>query len=441
MKKVFLISSFVFFFCALPVLSSRVAAKIYIDIDSPTFQQIPIAICDFSNQTASATKSADSGITTSDDIKKDLSLTGIFNILNKKSFLENIPPDNAATMGNIRFSDWTTIGADYLLQGSITQNNKEIIVESHLFDVTRGELLFNKRYISEINKLKTIYRSIASDILLTLTNDEGDFSTKIAFVYKKGSKSDLYAINYDGSELKRITNHQSIIIAPRWSPDGTFLAFTSFKDGRPEVYIRNFNNGTEKKVTSFEGLNLCGSFSPDGKKLLLTLSKEGDEELYVLEIDTLKLKRLTNNYFIDVSPAWSPDGKKIAFVSNRAGSPQIYIMDTDGNNVKRITYEGKYNTSPSWSPRGGRIAYEGLINDKYQIFSVDEEGNNPLQLTFDAANNESPSWSPSGRQIVYASQKSWKSKICIMNSNGLSSRVLIENNYKSVMPAWSPRFK
>ena len=441
MKKIHLISVFIFIFCTLQIFTNSVTAKVYVDIDSPTFQQIPIAICDFGNQITSATKSANFGITVSDDVKKDLSLTGMFNILNKESFLENIPPGNAATTENIRFSDWATIGADYLLQGNITQSDKEIIVESRLFDVTRGELLFNKKYISEINKIKTISRAIASDILLILTNDEGDFSTKIAFVSKKGSKSDLYVINYDGFELKNITNHQSIIIAPRWSPDGNFLAFTSFKDGRPEVYIRNFKNGTEKKVASFEGLNLCGSFSPDGKKLLLTLSKEGNEELYILEIETLKLRRLTSNYFIDVSPAWSPDGKRIAFVSNRSGSPQIYIMDAGGNNVKRVTYDGKYNTSPSWSPHGGRIAYEGLINDKYQIFSVDEDGNNPLQLTFDAANNESPSWSPSGRQIVYVSQKNPKSKICIMNSNGLSPRILIENSYKSVMPVWSPKLK
>jgi TolB protein len=441
MKRKYLISAFILFFCTFPIFSNTVAARIYIDIDSPTFQQIPIAICDLGNQTTSATKLANFGMTVADDVKKDLILTGIFNILNKKSFLEEKDSNPMIATEKISFSNWATIGADYLLQGNITQNDREIIVESRLFDVARGELLFNKRYISEINKLKTVSRYIASDILLALTNDEGDFSTKIAFVYKKGSKSDLYSINYDGSELKRITNHQSIIIAPRWSPDGTFLAFTSFKDGRPEVYIRNFKNGTEKKVASFEGLNLCGSFSPDGGKLLLTLSKEGNEELYVLEIDTLKLKRLTNNYFIDVSPAWSPDGNKIVFVSNRSGSPQIYTMDTEGNNVKRITFEGSYNTSPSWSPRGGRIAYEGLINDKYQIFSIDEEGNNLLQLTSDAADNESPSWSPSGRQIVYASQKSSKSKICIMNSNGLNSRVLIEDNYKSLMPAWSPRFK
>ena len=441
MKKIYLISACILFFCTLPVFSNSVTAKIYVDIDSPTFQQIPIAICDFGNQITIATKSANFGITVADDVKKDLSLTGMFNILNKKSFLENNTPGNAATTENIRFSDWAAIGADYLLRGNITQNNKEIIVESHLFDVTRGEIIFNKKYRSDINKLKALSRAIASDILFTLTNDEGDFSTKIAFVSKKGSKSDIYVISYDGSELKNITNHQSIIIAPRWSPDGNFLAFTSFKDGRPEVYIRNFKNGTEKKVASFEGLNLCGSFSPDGKKLLLTLSKDGNEEIYVQEIDTLKLKRLTNSYSIDVSPTWSPDGKKIAFVSNRAGSPQIYTMDADGNNVKRITYEGKYNTSPSWSPRGGRIAYEGLTNNRYQIFSIDEDGNNPLQLTSDASNNESPSWSPSGRQIVYISRKSSNSKIFIMNSNGSNPRVLNENSYKLVMPAWSPRFK
>jgi TolB protein len=435
------IYAFVLFFCTLLIFSNSATAKVYVDIDSPTFQQIPIAICDFNNQITSATKSANFGMTVSDDVKKDLSLTGIFNILNKKSFLEENVSSPATATGKISFSDWATIGADYLLQGNITQNDKEIIVESRLFDVTHGELLFNKRYHSEINKLKTISRAIASDVLLTLTNDEGDFNTKIAFVYKKGPKSDLYAINYDGSELKRITTHQTIIIAPRWSPDGNFLAFTSFRDRRPEVYIRNLKKGTDKKVASFEGLNLCGSFSPDGKKLLLTLSKDGNEEIYSLDLDTMKLRRLTNNYSIDVSPAWSPNGKKIAFVSNRAGSPQIYTMDADGNNVKRITFEGNYNTSPSWSPRGDRIAYEGLINNKYQIFSVDGDGNNPLQLTFDAANNESPSWSPSGRQIVYASRKNSKSNIFIMNSNGSNPRLLNDSGNKLVMPIWSPRFK
>jgi TolB protein len=442
MKNKILFSVLILFFCALPDFNQSASAKVYIDLGSPSFKQIPVAICDFNNKVTSTNKAVDSGFTISDDIRKDLSLTGIFNILNKKSFLEDKVSSADITVEKIRFSDWTTIGADYLLHGNVTRNDKEITVDSSFFDVTRGELIFNKTYHAETDKLKDISRAIASDIMLALLNDEGDFNTKIAFVSKKGPKSDIEIINYDGSELKSVTNHQSIIIAPRWSPDGKFLAFTSFKGGRPEIYIRNLINGTERKVTSFEGLNLCGSFSPDGKKLLLTLSKEGNEEIYILEIDSLTLKRLTKNYSINVSPSWSPDGKRIIFVSNRSGSPQIYIMDADGNNVKRITYEGTYNTSPSWSPHGDRLAYEGLTNDKYQIFIIDADGNTPpIQLTFDAANNKSPSWSPSGRQIVYASQKKSKSKIIIMNSNGSNPRILTEYSTNLVMPMWSPRIK
>jgi len=441
MKKVNPVAALILYFCASLIFSSNAVAKVYIDIDSPSFQQFPIAIGDFQSPAGSVDKSTDSGIAVADDIKRYLAMTGIFNILNKKSFLEEKNSSPVVATENIRFSDWAIIGADYLLRGNITQNDKELIVESRLYDVTRGELLFGKKYKSKINEHKTVARMVASDILLALTGDEGEFSTRIAFVSKKNSQADIYTINYDGSEMKNVTNHESIVIGPRWSPDGRYLAFTSYRDGRPEGYVRDLKNGTDKKVASFEGLNLCGSFSPDGNKLLLTLSKDGNEEIYVLEIDTMKLKRITQSYSIDVSPTWSPDGKKIAFVSNRSGSPQIFIMDANGNNTKRITFEGNYNTSPSWSPRGGRIAYEGLIKGKFQIFSIDEEGNNLLQLTFDNAKNEYPSWSPSGRQIVYSSKINSKNKICIMNANGLNVRVLIEKTNSSLMPAWSPRFK
>ncbi len=441
MKIISKVTVLVFCLCAYLTFSSSAAAKIYIDIDAPSFQQFPIAICDLQPPTASTEKTTESGIAMADEIKNYLSMTGIFNILNKKSFLEDKDLSMVAAAENIYFPNWAMIGADYLLRGNITKINNEIFVESRLYDVTRGELLFSKKYNSKNNELKKVARMVASDILFTLTGDEGEFNTKIAFVSKNKSDADICTINYDGSEIKNVTNHKSIVIGPRWSPDGRYLAFTSYRDGRPEIYVRDLRNGNDKKMASFEGLNLCGSFSPDGNKLLLTLSKDGNEEIYILEIDTMKLKRISHNYSIDVSPTWSPDGGKIAFVSNRSGSPQIFIMDVDGNNTKRITFEGNYNTSPSWSPRGGRIAYEGLVNGKFQIFSIDEEGNNLLQLTFDNAKNEYPSWSPSGRQIAYSSKINSKNKICIMNANGLNIRVLIERANSSLMPSWSPRFK
>ena len=409
------------------------ADKVYIDIDAPGFQQFPVAICDFQIKTGDTSKES---VDLSDSIRRHLDLTGIFRVLDKKSFLEGVEPGSPEI---IRFSDWSVIGADFLLRGNLTVRGKDVFAESRLYDVTRGQMLFEKKYSGITDDLQSVALSIASDILLALTGDPGDFHTKIAFVIKKKSSSDIFTMNYDASDVKNLTNDHSIVAAPRWSPDGRYFAYTSYKNGRPMVFLRHLKTGKEKILASFSGLNLCGSFSPDSKKILLTLSKDGNEEIYVLDIETMNLRQLTHSFSIDVSPAWSPDGRKIAFVSNRSGSPQIFVMEADGNNVKRITFEGNYNTSPSWSPRGGRIAYEGLINRKYQIFSVDDEGNNLIQLTFDDADNEYPSWSPSGRQIVFHSRQNARSRICIMNANGMNFRILKESGDFLVMPAWSPR--
>lgn len=417
------------------------AAKIYIDIDSPAFQQFPIAVTDLNNISSNTAAAPDIGAALAGEIKKYLSLTGLFNILDKRSFLEKIEPGNPETLEKVHFPDWSLIGADFLARGNLWHDGKRITVDCRLYDVTRGDKLLSKKYSALATGQKELAKNIASDIMLALTGDEGEFNTKIAFVVKSNQYADIQAIDYDGENQQKVTGHQAIMMSPRWSPDGKHIAFTSFRDGAPQVFIKNLRTGAEKKVAAFEGLNLSGAFSPDSKRLLLTLSKEGIEDIYALEVETLKLRRLTHSYSIDVSPTWSPDGSQIAFVSNRSGDPQIYVMDADGNNVRRITFEGNYNTSPAWSPRGNRIAYEGRSSGRYQIFSIDTEGNNLLQLTFDNADNESPSWSPSGRQIVYSSKTLSRSRICIMNANGLNTRILHEAATPLVMPAWSPRFK
>lgn len=413
--------------------------KVYIDIDSPAFQRFPIAIQDLKKMSGKSNQE-DLSSWFSDTLAKYLGMTGFFNIISKKAFLEN-PEQTGMSPQSIRFADWSVIGAEYLVKGTFLYNGKELITDFYLFDVIKGEVITAKRYTGKIADKNEIVRKFAGEILSALTGDEGVFDTKIAFVLKRGQASDIYTINFDGTDLARITKHQSITLSPRWSPDGKYISFTSYKDGNPDLYIKAMNVATAEKITSFEGLNLAGSWSRDGRKLLLTLSKDGNENLYMMDIDNRKLKRLTNNFAIDVSPAWSPDNKKIAFVSNRSGSPQIYIMDADGNNIRRLTYDGNYNTSPSWSPKGNRIAYEGSVNGRFQIFSIDEDGRNVMQLTFDKADYESPSWSPDGRYLVVSSRGNGKCRICVMNANGLNVRILYENSAGCITPSWSPKMR
>ncbi len=417
----------------------QAVGKVYLDIGAPTFQQIPIAITDFKELKNNRNANELSGWF-SENLADCLKMTGFFNVLNKRAFLGN-PEQEDLTAKSIHFDDWVAIGAEYLVKGGYLYDGTKLVAEFRLFDTVKGEPVIGTKYEGQLKDRKAMVSKFASEILYVLTGERGVFDTKIAFVLKNGPTSDIYTINFDGSQLTNLTNYKSITIAPRWSPDGRAIAYTSYKDGRPDVYIKNVAGYAARKIIGYKGLNLPGSWSPDGRKILLTLSKDGNAEIYVMDIEQGSLKRLTNNFAIDVSPVWSPDGRKIAFVSNRSGSPQIYVMDSDGNNVRRLTYEGAYNTSPSWSPKGGIIAYEGRIDGKFQIFCIDENGDNLRQLTYNSGTAESPCWSPDGRYLVYSSMAGNKGQICIMDALGKNIRVLFEDKAICMSPSWSPRFK
>jgi len=123
----FLLSAVSLFF-ALFIVSHDLWAKIYVDIDSPSFRLIPIAICDFNKKTPF---SEDWNNTLPEQVKKDLSLTGLFNVLGKKSFLEDAESAQAVSVNTIRFSDWTAIGAEYLLKGNIVVQDQGILTDAY----------------------------------------------------------------------------------------------------------------------------------------------------------------------------------------------------------------------------------------------------------------------------------------------------------------------
>ncbi|MCX5822704.1 MAG: Tol-Pal system beta propeller repeat protein TolB [Deltaproteobacteria bacterium] len=413
--------------------------KVYIDIDSPSFQQFPIAVADF-KPLRPFPENEKLSLLFSDTLSRDLTLTGYFHLLDRKAFLED-PNRAGITAEGIRFEDWTVIGAEYLVKGGFQTDGRELVAEFRLFDVVRGELVVGKRYSGKSGDHNRMVMQFVSEILLALTGEAGLFDTRIAFVKKSATSAEIYTINFDGSDPRRVTNYNALTLSPRWSPDGRFLAFTSYKEGNPDIYLRDLESGSTRKIAFYPGLNLPGSWSRDGKRLLVTLSRDGNQEIYEMNVENGLLLRLTRDFSIDVSPVRSPDERRIAFVSNRSGSPQIYVMDADGGNVRRLTYGGNYNTSPAWSPKGKKIAYEGSVNGRFQIFVIDAEGGDPQQVTFEAGDHESPSWSPDGRYLAYSVRGYGRSRIEIMNAGGQGVRVLHEDKDTSQSPFWSPHLR
>jgi TolB protein len=411
-------------------------AKVYINIDSPSAQKFPIAITTFKNMNNTAAQESLSPWF-ADTLGKTLEITGFFNILDRKAFLVDQTKLGIATE-NIQFPAWTGIGAESLVTGGFTVNGRDLVLECRLFDVIQGRLLVGKRYTGKLEERKEMVVRFAQEILIALTGEKGLFDTKIAFSGKKNGSSEVYHVNFDGTEPVKLTNYRSITLSPKWSPDGKQISFLSYKDGAPDLFVMDVNRQSVRKILSTGRLNLPASWSADSKRMLVTSSKDGNEEIYILSLGDNRMTRLTHDPAIDVSPSWSPDGRQIAFVSDRGGTPQIYLMDTSGGNVRRLTFEGGYNTSPAWHPRASRVAYEGRADGTFQIMVMETEGGSPVRLSINGGRCENPAWSPDGRYIAFVSRLGGKSRVCIMNSNGTNVRVIHEGLDAYVSPTWSP---
>lgn len=416
--------------------STPALAKVYIDIDQPTIQKFPIAVADFYSLGGAPAKAEDYSTRISGELTRVLNITGYYNILNKKAFLED-PRNTGITADKIRFTDWTSIGAELLVKGGFLNSGANMKCQFRLFDCVSGKVLVGKEYSGRTQDWKDMVHQFAGEVVLATTGEKGVFDTKIAFSGRKGKVNEIYLINFDGSGFEKLTKANSLTIRPQWGSNGREICYTSYKDANPDLYGMNLTNRKERKISRYIGLNLAGPWSPDARYMLLTLSKDGNPEIYRMDTKTSTLKRLTFDSGSDVSPCWSPDGSQIAFVSDRGGSPQIYVMNSDGTNIKRLSYEGNYNTSPSWSPKSRKIAYESRRSGSFQIFTMNENGGKVFQVTANGW-NESPCWSPDGRYLVFSSKTRGKARLYVVNANGSNLRVLHEGLDGYSYTSWSP---
>jgi tricorn protease-like protein len=141
--------------------------------------------------------------------------------------------------------------------------------------------------------------------------------TMIAFEGRvAGGPSDLYVMDADGSNIRRLTNDPSPDIYPQWSPDGSTIAYSS--GARPEAPDPQYSPTAD----------------------VWTIPSGGGTPT-----------RLTTSSGWDGHPSYAPDGSRIAY----AGRDGIWLMDADGGHPQRVVEAGGF--TPRWSPDGTRIAF------------------------------------------------------------------------------------
>jgi len=292
---------------------------------------------------------------------------------------------------------------------------------------------------------RAVAHQMADEIVQRIAQKRGIAQTKIAFVANGTGQKELYVMDYDGANVRRMTNDRVLTARPRFGPNRSTLVFTSYRGGWPDIYlIRDINAPSLVCVASYPGLNTGGAISPDGRKLAMILSRDGNPELYVKDLTTGALTRLSRSRQAESSPCWSPDGSQICFVSDRAGSPQLYLTSVNGGEARRITFGG-YRTEPDWAPwspdpNAPDICFTVRAGRQFQIGVMNSRGGGEAMLTGDGYDNEDPTWAPDGRHIVFTKAVNRRKSLYILDA--FSGRAIELNRNLSVLgdcftPAWS----
>lgn len=188
--------------------------------------------------------------------------------------------------------------------------------------------------------------------ILFKSNRDGDWKNN------KEDNWELYVMDADGSNQTRLTDTPGYELSTgqAWSPDGSQIVFCSTMDKKFfkgknqyddfDLYIMDADGTNVRRLTFTEGQESYAYWSPDGKRISYThvekdapIEAHGGEnyEIYTIRPDGTDITRLTNHPGFDFEGWWSPDSKTMVYSSGEESPQAIYIMNADGSNKVRLT--------------------------------------------------------------------------------------------------------
>jgi len=291
--------------------------------------------------------------------------------------------------------------------------------------------------------------------------------------------TEIYLIDPDGTNARRLTDNNAADFMAKLSPDGKRIVFDSNRArvaGEPLNTSDLFLMKADRKDQSLMTRGSSATWSPDGKYIAFHRSASGlglpinpdagaattDSDIFVLRLpdDDEPIEEPINvtnsDGKIDDDPDWSPDGTKIVFTRKPDTdlpterpfyypSQEIYVLNLETGLVEQLTHNDFEERGPAWSPDGTRLVFLCRIGPAdaagvptFEICTMDADGTNLTGLTFNSVLEGTPTWSPDGQKIAFHRNVSGpqSSQLFVMNANGTDQTQLTFPPGINLLAAW-----
>lgn len=421
-----------------PSAQAQGSGPLRIEITEGVIEPLPFALPVFQAETSDAGSFAQQ---ISAVIAADLTGTGLFREIAPSAFISTVSDFNAP----IQYADWRAINAQALITGAVAVQGGQITVKFRLYDVfSNAEMGDGLQFTASTDGWRRTAHKVADAVYSRITGEGGYFDSRVVYVSETGPKDArqkrLAIMDYDGANVQYLTDSSAIVLAPRFSPDGSRILYTSYETGFPRIYVLDLGSVQRRALESQEGsMSFSPRFAPDGQTIVYSLSQGGNTDIYTMNINGGGVSRLTSAPSIETAPSFSPDGRQIVFESDRSGSQQIYIMPAGGGEARRISSgAGRYGT-PVWSPRGDLIAFTKQNAGRFHIGVMRTDGSEERLLTASFL-DEGPTWAPNGRVIMFTRETQGEQGRSTLYSVDITGRNLrpVRTPEGGSDPSWSP---
>jgi DNA-binding SARP family transcriptional activator/tRNA A-37 threonylcarbamoyl transferase component Bud32 len=247
-------------------------------------------------------------------------------------------------------------------------------------------------------------------------------------------------------DFSRVTHDQDVEnIQPVWSPDGTKIAFAAKSNDGYDLYVMDADGANVRRLTNDPGDELDPAWSPDGTEIAYqqgpACCASGPTSLSVLSLADGTAKVLVARPSDVGRPAWSPDGSRIAFRTlshTYEGAPRvtIYVVRPDGSGLTALAHERTVpDTAPAWTPDGRRIVFWGDRSRRGRApYSIRPDGSGLRRFRVPLHDFFTIDWSFDGRWMVLGSPWHAAGTLHLVSANG-SQVFTIEST------AGEPRFR
>ena len=215
--------------------------------------------------------------------------------------------------------------------------------------------------------------------------------------------------------------------SPSWSPDGERIAFYSDRDGNAEIYVMNADGSEQRRITDYPERDLAPAWSPDGSKIAYNSYRNESFELHVMNADGSENSKVADSGWI---PAWSPDGSRLAYNHGN----EIYVVSSDRYNPDPERVSRNTGSYANWLPDGAHILFQARTSGRQNFHVMDANGENERMITrVQQGMLLDPRVSRDGSHIVYVHLPaqldvpegvSGPQVICVMRVDGSDSRLL-----------------